>query len=415
MWNHDHFRVSSVPAPNQASRGERGDQLQFFGPIANNIALIMDRMFLRVFSVILAIAGSAFSQGTIKIGEFGSLTGDNSSFGISQNNGVQMAIEEINAAGGVLGKKIDLIVEDNQTKQGETTTIVRKLISQDHVAAIIGEVASSKSLEAAPICQTSKIPQIATAATNPRVTQTGDYIFRVCFTDDFQAVVIARFVLEKLNLKNVAFMTDVKQDYSVGLTNIAKDYLAKNGATIVKEQSYSSGDKDFRAQLTDLKSANPDVIIITGYYPEVSLIAKQARQFGIKATFVGGDGWDGSSLIPVGGKAIEGAFFSNHFSVEDKAPLVQAFVQKYKQKYNAVPDVLAGLGYDAAKLLADAITRAGTTDSDKLRAAIQDTENFPGVSGKITIGKDRNAQKSAVIITIKDGAYKYAETIEPKS
>ena len=376
---------------------------------------MMKRLFLLIFGVILAIAGSAFSQDTIKIGEFGSLTGDNASFGISQNNGVQMAAEEINAAGGVLGKKIELIVEDNQTKQGETTTIARKLISQDHVVAVIGEVASSKSLEAAPICQASKVPQIATAATNPRVTQTGDYIFRVCFTDDFQAVVIARFVLEKLKLNKVAFMTDVKQDYSVGLSNIAKDYLTKNGATIVKEQSYSSGDKDFRAQLTDLKAAAPDVIIITGYYPEAALIAKQARQFGIKATLVGGDGWDGSSLITVGGKAIEGSYFSNHFSVEDTSPLVQTFVQKYKQKYNVTPDAFAALGYDAMKLLADAITRAGAPDPEKIRAAIQDTEGFPGVSGKITIGKDRNAQKSAVIITIKDGAYKYAETIEPKS
>src|SRR6202047_937 len=375
----------------------------------------MKRLSFLTFCVVLAVAGSAFAQDTIKIGEFGSLTGDNASFGTSQNNGVQMAVEEINAAGGVLGKKIELTVEDNQTKQGETTTITRKLISQDHVVAIIGEVASSKTLEAAPIAQAAKIPLLATAATNPKVTQTGDYVFRVCFTDDFQAVVIARFVLEKLKEKNVAFMTDVKQDYSVGLTNIAKDYLTKNGGNIVKEQSYSSGDKDFRAQLTDLKSANPDVIIITGYYPEASLIAKQGRQFGIKAVLAGGDGWDGSSLIPVGGSAIEGAFFSNHFSFEDKSPLVQAFVQKYKQKYNVVPDVLAGLVYDAARLLADAITRAGTTDSHKLRAAIQETENFPGVSGKITIGPDRNAQKSAVIITIKDGAYKYAETIEPKS
>jgi branched-chain amino acid transport system substrate-binding protein len=374
----------------------------------------MKRLSLLTFCLALGVAGSAIAQETIKIGEFGSLTGDNASFGTSQNNGVQMAVEEINAAGGVLGKKIDLTVEDNMTKQGETTTITRKLISQDHVVAIIGEVASSKTLEAAPIAQAAKIPLLATAATNPKVTQTGDYIFRVCFTDDFQAVVIARFVLEKLKEKNIAFMTDVKQDYSVGLTNIAKDYFSKNGGNVVKEQSYSSGDKDFRAQLTDIKSANPDVIIITGYYPEASLIAKQARQFGIKATLVGGDGWDGSSLIPVGGKAIEGAYFSNHFSTEDTSPLVQDFVKKYKAKYNAVPDAFAALGYDATKLLADAIKRAGSTDSEKIRAAVQDTEGFPGVSGKITIGKDRNAVKSAVILTIKDGALKYAETIEPK-
>src|SRR6201993_4042002 len=362
---------------------------------------MMKRLFLLIFGVILAIAGSAFSQDTIKIGEFGSLTGDNASFGTSQNNGVQMALEEINAAGGVLGKKINLTVEDNETKQGETTTIARKLISQDHVVAIIGEVASSKTLEAAPIAQASKIPLIATAATNPAVTQTGDYVFRVCFTDDFQAVVIARFVLETLQKRKIAFMTDVKQDYSVGLTEIAKEYFEKNGGEIVKEQSYSSDDKDFRAQLTAIKAANPDVIIITGYYPEASLIAKQARQFGINATLVGGDGWDGSSLIPVGGKAIEGAYFSNHFSTEDKSPLVQDFVKKYKQKYNTLPDAFAALGYDAAKLLADAIKRAGPPDPDKIRAAIQDTEGFPGVSGKITIGKDRNAVKSAVILTIK--------------
>jgi branched-chain amino acid transport system substrate-binding protein len=377
---------------------------------------MMKSLSVLTMCAVLGVVVPAFSQDTIKVGEFGSLTGDNASFGISQNNGVQMAVEEINAAGGVLGKKIELTVEDNQTKQGETTTIARKLISQDHVVALVGEVASSKTLEAAPIAQEAKIPLIATAATNPKVTQTGDYVFRVCFTDDFQAVVIARFVLEKLEKKKIAFLTDVKQDYSVGLTNIAKDYLTKNGATIVKEQSYSSGDKDFRAQLTDLKSANPDVIIITGYYSEASLIAKQARQFGIKSTFVGGDGWDGSSLIPVGGKAIEGAYFSNHFSVEDSSPAVKDFVAKYKAKYNnAVPDAFAALGYDALKLLADAITRAGGTDSAKLRDAIGSTKDFPGVSGKITLGSDRNARKSAVIITIKDGAYKYAETIEPKA
>ena len=191
-------------------------------------------------------------------------------------------------------------------------------------------------------------------------------------------MVIARFVLEKLNLKKVAFMTDVKQDYSVGLDQHRQRLPRQNGGTIVKEQSYSSGDKDFRAQLTDLKSANPDVIIITGYYPEVSLIAKQARQFGIKATFVGGDGWDGTSLISVGGKAIEGAFFSNHFSVEDKSPLVQTFVQKYKEKYNTVPDAFAALGYDAAKLLADAITRAGGRTRTNFGRPSRTPQNFPG-------------------------------------
>jgi branched-chain amino acid transport system substrate-binding protein len=366
-------------------------------------------------SLLLGLCFPAFSQETIKIGEFGSLTGDNASYGISQNEGIQMAVEEINNSGGVLGKKIDLTVEDNQTKQGQTTTIVRKLISQDHVVALLGEVASSKTLEAAPVAQEAKIPLIATGATNPKVTQVGDYVFRVCFIDDFQAVVIARFVLEKLHKTKVAFMTDVKQDYSVGLTQFAKDYLQKNGGQIVKEQSYSSGDKDFRAQLTDIKSANPDVILVTGYYPEASLIIREARQLGIKAAFAGGDGWDGASLIPVGGKAIEGSYFSNHFSTEDNSPAVQQFAEKYKKKYNKVPDAFAALGYDSTNLLADAIKRAGSTDSEKLRDAIASTKDFPGVTGKITINPERNANKSAVIITIKNGALHYFGTIEPKS
>jgi len=365
--------------------------------------------------LLLGLCVPAFSQDTIKIGEFGSLTGDNASYGVSQNQGIQMAVEEINNSGGVLGKKLDLTVEDNQTKQGQTTTIVRKLISQDHVVALLGEVASSKTLEAAPVAQEAKIPLIATGATNPKVTQVGDYVFRVCFIDDFQAVVIARFVLEKLHKTKVAFMSDVKQDYSVGLTHFAKDYLEKNGGQVVKEQSYSSGDKDFRAQLTDIKSANPDVILITGYYPEASLIIREARQLGIKAAFAGGDGWDGASLIPVGGKAIEGSYFSNHFSTEDKSAAVQQFVEKYKKKYNKLPDAFAALGYDSVNLLADAIKRAGSTDPEKVRDAIAGTKDFPAVTGKITINPERNANKSAVIITIKNGALHYFETIEPKS
>jgi branched-chain amino acid transport system substrate-binding protein len=374
----------------------------------------MKRLLFLLFWVSLSAGSTVLAQDTIKIGEFGSLTGGNASFGISQNNGVQMALEEVNNSGGVLGKKIELTLEDNQTKQGQTTTIVKKLISEDHVVALIGEVASSKTLEAAPIAQASKVPLIATAATNPAVTQTGDYVFRVCFTDDFQAVVIARFVLETLQKKKIAFMTDVKQDYSVGLTKIAKEYFEKNGGEIVKEQSYSSDDKDFRAQLTAIKAASPDVIIITGYYPEAALIAKQARQFGIKAALAGGDGWDGSSLIPVGGSAVEGAYFSDHFAVSDTSPLVQSFVAAYKKKYSSAPDAFAALGYDAFKLLVDAIKRAGGTDPEKLRDAIASTKDFPGVSGKITINPERNATKSAVILTIKNGAFDYFKTIEPK-
>ena len=283
------------------------------------------------------------------------------------------------------------------------------------MAAVVGEPSSSKTLEAAPIAQAAKVPLIATGATNPKVTQTGDYVFRVCFIDDFQGEVIARIVLEKLKKTKVAFLTDVKQDYSVGLTKFAGDYLTQHGGTIVKKQSYSSGDKDFRAQLTDIKSANPDVIIITGYYPEAALIAKEARQFGIKSIFVGGDGWDDPALISIGGKAVEDSYYSNHFSADAKTPIVQAFVQKYEEKYGRDPTVDAALGYDAFKLLVDAIKRAGGTDPEKLRQAIADTKGFEGVSGKITIGPDRNAVKPALILQVKDGTLKFVGLIEPKT
>jgi branched-chain amino acid transport system substrate-binding protein len=358
---------------------------------------------------------AAFGQDEIKLGAYGSLTGDNASFGTTEINGIRMAVDEINKQGGVLGKKVQLFVEDNETKQGETTTIVRKLIGQDHVIGIIGEVASSKALEAAPIAQESKIPLITTGATNPKITQIGDYIFRDHYTDDFQAVVIARFIQEQLKAKKVAFLTDLKQDYSVGVTKIAEAYLKKQGVDIVKEQSYSSGDKDFRAQLTDVKLSNPEVIAVTGYYPEAALICKQARQLGIKAIFVGGDGWDGDSLVPVGGKAVEGTYFADHFAAGNPDPGVQAFVKNYQQIYHVPPNAFAALGYDAVNLFFDAAKRVGSTDPAKVRNALAVTKNFPGVTGKITINAQRNATKASYIITVKGGVFQYYSTVEPQS
>ena len=239
-------------------------------------------------------------------------------------------IEEINAAGGVLGKKLKLITDDDQSQAGQPATIARKLISQDKVVAVLGEVASSKSLEAAPICQQSKIPMISPASTNPKVTEVGDYIFRVCFIDPFQGTVMSKFAQSK-GWKNVAVLTDVKQDYSVGLAEFfIKDFKA-SGGQIVKEQKYSTGDKDFKPQLTSIKAANPDAIFVPGYYGEVSLIAKQARLLGIKAPLLGGDGWVGDSLLKVAGNALDGSFFSCHFSSDDKSPEVQGFVKNSKR------------------------------------------------------------------------------------
>lgn len=348
----------------------------------------------------------------IVVGEFAALSGGTASFGQSSHKGTKMAVDEINAKGGVLGQQIKLVTEDDQSKPGEAATIARKLISRDKIVALLGEVASSRSLEAAPIAQEAKIPMISPASTNPKVTQVGDYVFRICFIDPFQGTVLAKFALEK-GWKKAAILTDVKQDYSVGLSQFFREYFAKNGGTLVSEQSYSSGDKDFKAQLTALKATGPEAILVSGYYTEAGLIALQARQLGINVPLLGGDGWDSPSLVEVAGDAMEGNFFSNHFSVEDKSPVIQDFVVKYRAKFQEEPDAMAALGYDSVGILVEAIKRAGTTEPQKLRDAIAATHDYPGVTGRITLDQQRNATKPAVVLTIQGGKFKYVQTVQP--
>jgi len=356
---------------------------------------------------------SAASSDTIKVGEFASMTGSEATFGQSSHRGTALAVEDLNASGGVLGKKFELLMEDDQSQAGQPATVVRKLISSDGVVAVLGEVASSRSLEAAPICQENRIPMISPASTNPKVTETGDYIFRVCFIDPFQGTVMANFALRTRHLKNVAVLTDVKSDYSLGLATFFKAGFTGGGGTIVAQQNYSSGDKDFSAELTAIKAANPDGIFVPGYYTEVGLIALQAKQLGINVPLFGGDGWESSSLVPIGGAALEGDYFSTHYSPQDTSPAVQNFVKEFKARYNETPDAMAALGYDSAMILAAAMKSAGTTDGAKVRNALAAVRGFPGVTGKITIDASRNASKPAVILTIKDGQFKYVETISP--
>ena len=350
----------------------------------------------------------------IKVGEFASLTGSEATFGQSSHQGTQLAIDELNASGGVLGKQLKLITEDNQSQAGQSSTVVRKLISSDGVVAILGEVASSRSLEAAPICQQNKIPMISPSSTNPKVTETGDFIFRVCFLDSFQGgKVLSGFAKNTLKAKSVAILKDVKSDYSVGLAKFFQDGFIAGGGKISAEQNYSGGDKDFNAQLTAVKASNPDAIFVPGYYTEVGLIALQAKQLGLTAPLFGGDGWESEVLVSIGGTALEGDYFSTHFSPDDSSPLARSFVQHFKEKYNSTPDSMAALGYDSALILADAMKRAGTTDGVKVRDAIAATKDFHGASGTITIDEKRNASKPAVIVTIKNGQSKYVETVAP--
>ena len=373
----------------------------------------MKRSFFLSTALALFTAASALAEDEIKVGEFASLTGGSASFGQSSHKGTALAIDEINAAGGVLGKKLKLIAEDDQSMAGQPATIMRKLISQDKVVAVLGEVASSRSLEAAPICQQNKVPMISPASTNQKVTEVGDYIFRICFIDPFQGSVMAKFAQSK-GWKKVAVLTDVKSDYSIGLAQAFKEAVPKGGGEIVKESSYGTGDKDFKAQLTSIKAAKPDAIFVPGYYGEVSLIGKQARLLGIKAPLLGGDGWVGDSLLKVAGNSLDGSFFSCHFSADDKSEAVQTFVKKYKAKYNGeTPDDMAALGYDSAVILAEAIKKAGTTDGEKLRDAIAATKGHPGITGSITLDEKRNATKPAVILGIGGGGFQFVQTVAP--
>jgi branched-chain amino acid transport system substrate-binding protein len=321
-----------------------------------------------------------------------------------------LAIEQINAEGGVLGRKIRVISEDDQSKADEAVNAVQKLINRDGVVAIIGEVASKRSLAAGSVCQKYKIPMLSPASTNPEVTRTGDYIFRTCFTDDFQGKVGGQFALRR-GWKNVAILTDVNNDYSKGLAHFFRAVYGKSG-NIVADESYREGDKDFKAQLTTIKGKNPDAVFLPGYYTDVGLILRQARELGLNVPFFGGDGWDSPETLTLG-KVVDGCFYSNHYSPEDPRPEVQAFLKAYEAKYNKIPDAMATLGYDAARVMADAIKRAGKADPKAIRDALAQTKDFSGASGIITIDAERNAKKPAVILEIRDGKTHLVDTIQP--
>ena len=360
--------------------------------------------------------GGTSGQGAseeILVGEFSSLTGGTATFGQSTHNGITLAFDEINASGGVLGKKLKVLVEDDQSKPEEAATAVQKLISQNRVVAVLGEVASSRTLAAAPIAQSAKVPLISPSSTNPKVTEVGDYIFRVCFIDPFQGAVMAKFAANSLKLKKVAILYDVRNDYSVGLRNFFSETFKGLGGEVIGEQVFSEGDSDFRAQLTQLKSLKPEAIYVPGYYTEAGTISRQARELGITVPLMGGDGWDSPKLTEIGGQAIEGSYLSNHYSVDDPSPAIQKFVGDYKARFGATPDALAALGYDAAKVLADAFKRAGTTEGPKVRDAIAQTKGFVGVTGSISIDDKRNAVKPAVVLKVVNGKFQYVETIAP--
>lgn len=381
----------------------------------------MKGVFRSLLPALLVIGGIALFQACNKsggneilIGEYASLTGSEATFGQSSHNGLMLAVEEINKSGGLLGKQIKLITEDNQGKPSETQTVVQKLINRDKVVAIIGEVASSRSKAGAPICQAAKIPMITPASTNPEVTSIGDYIFRVCFIDPFQATVMSKFALNSMKVKKVALLIDQKNAYSTGLADNFRKVFTEMGGEIVEEQKYSNGDKDFKAQLTALKAKNPEAIFIPGYYTDVNLISIQAREIGLTCPLFGSDGWESEKLTEGKAKdALEGSFFSTHVSADDPSPQIQGYIKKYREKYGKEPDAMSFLAYDAGMILFDAIKRAGDTNGEKIKNELAKTKDYQGVTGIITINEQRNAVKPAVVLEVKDGKFKYKETIAP--
>ncbi len=362
-------------------------------------------------------SGSNSSSGNpdeIVVGHYASMTGPEATFGQSTDNGIRLAVEEINAAGGINGKPVRLITYDDKSDTKEAGSAVTRLITSDEVVAVLGEVASGMSLAGAPVCQEHGVPMITPSSTNPRVTMVGDMIFRVCFIDPFQGTVCAKFAKEDQNATKVAVLYDQAAPYSTGLADeFAKAFKALGG-TITTQQTYTAGDQDFTAQLTAIRSGDPDMIFIPGYYTDVGNIAIQARKLGIDVPLFGGDGWDSSKLAEIGGDAINGCFYSNHYSHQDPSPRVQDFIAKYEAKYGSTPDGLAALGYDAAMLLFEAMQRTESMEGDALAAAIAGTDGFDGVTGTISIDDQRNAVKPAVILQMVDGQSTYVTTIEPE-
>jgi branched-chain amino acid transport system substrate-binding protein len=351
----------------------------------------------------------------IRIGHYASMTGKEATFGQSTDNGIKLAVKEINAAGGINGKKIELITWDDKGESKEAGNAVTRLITQDKVAAVLGEVASSLSLAGGAVCQQYKVPMITPSSTNPRVTAGRDMVFRVCFTDDQQSYALAKFVRENLKLSKAAILFDQTQAYSKGLRDDFVTAFKEMGGTITSEQTFSGGDQDFSAQLTTIKGTSPEIILVPGYYTEGGNIALQARKLGLTVPLIGGDGWDSEQLTAIGKDAIEGSYYSNHSAPDQPNSPIQGFIEKYKGEYSGqTPDALGGLGYDAAMVLFDAMKRAKSLAGPDLAKAIAETKSYPGVSGSITIDANRNAKKPIVMVQIKNGKPSWVASVEPK-
>lgn len=388
----------------------------------------MTKKYMSILLVLILMIGTlsgcgggstepATEDGPIKIGTIQPISGPVSTYGIMSQQGIELAIKEINAAGGVLGRQLELVVEDDEANPEKTKNAFTKLVTNDGVVAIIGALTSKSTLAITADAQARKIPLITHASTNDTVTDAGDYIFRSCYNDSFQGTVVAQYAFETMGNRNAAILFDNTNDYSKGLTENFKKKFEAMGGTIVAEESYATGDVDFNAQLTSIKGKNPDLLFVPDYYGTVALITKQARSQGLTIPMTGADGWE--EIVNNAGDEVVGCFYSTHYSAGAEDPDVQTFIDNFKAEYNVEPNVLAALAYDAAYILADSIERAGTTESEALKNAIAATD-IKVVTGQISFDENRNPVKSAVMVEIVKGTEAnkpqvvYAGTVNPQ-
>lgn len=357
---------------------------------------------------------------TIKVGANLEMTGGSASYGISSKNAIELAFKEINEKGGINGKQLELVVADNKSEAAEATNAMQKLVSQDNVVAVIGPNLSSSVIAASAINNSAKVLDIAPMATNPYVTvdqasgKTKDFNYRTCFIDPFQGTVMAKFATAELGVGNAAILIDNSSDYAKGLAQFFKENFVKEGGAVTAEESYLQKDTDFKATLTKIKATNPDFLYVPGYYQEVGLIVKQARELGMNMPIAGGDGWDSAKMPEIAGAAaLNNTYFSSLYSPEDSSDINKNFVAAYEKAYGQKPDVFAALSYDSALLVAEAIKNAGSTEPAKISKAMAKINGFSGVSGSVTFDDKHNPVKSAVILEYKDGAQSLKTKINP--
>ncbi len=355
------------------------------------------------------------ADGDIQVGAFLSLSGEETQFGKDTQEGIDLATDEVNAAGGIKGRKVKVIYEDDKSSASEATQKVRQLIDRNKVVALLGEVASSRSLAGGLIANQNKIPMISPSSTNAKVTEGRDYVFRVCFTDDAQGVAAAEYVVNKLGKKKISILYAAQDPYSSGLATTFREAAKKLGATIVEDVGYQKGEKNFRTPLSKLAAAKPDLIFVPNYYSDMVPIAQQAKELNIPGSmFFGGDGWDSEDLLKGAGSELEGASFTNHYAPDVPWENSRKFVEAYKTRFKRDPSSLAAQGYDAARLLYDAMGRSSATDPKALRDAIAGTKNFSGATGTISMDANRNADKPLVVVQVKDRTFKYLATANEK-